>query len=183
MGIQSFNRGLRALALAAWNGENSYGTQYDILGAREMTVSLQVETDELRGDDHVLDRYSRVIAATFNLAYASVDLSALDLLMGGTLVSNASYEDFMIAETDEVPYFAVAGRVVGSGGSNDLHILAAKCKISGDIAYQAQLDNYLIPSMQVQAVYEGDTNGIVRFRNFTALTGLEIPLRTTTGFS
>lgn len=183
MALQTFNRGLRAMALAAWNGANSYGTQYDILGAREMSVNFQVETDELRGDDVVLDRYSRVIAATFNLAYASVDLSALDLIMGGTLVSNASYEDFMLAETDEVPYFAVAGRVVGSGGSSDLHIFAAKCKVAGDVAYQAQLDTYLIPSLQVQAVYEGTVNGIVRLRNFTALTGLEIPLRATTGFA
>lgn len=181
MGIQSFSRGLRQMKLASWTSANSYGTAYTILGARSMSVQLTLESEELRGDDVVLDQYSRLISATFTLAYATVDLSALDLLLGGTLVSNASYEDFMVAEGDEVPYFAVAGRVVASGGATDLHIFAPKCKVSGPISYQAQLDTYLIPSMEVKAVYEGTVNGICRFRNFTAATALEIPLRTSTG--
>lgn len=181
MGIQSFHRGLRAMAIASFTSPGTYGTQYDIKGARSMSVQLEIESEELRGDDIVLDQFSRLMSATFNLAYASVDLEALDILLGGTLVSNASYEDFLMSQ-DEVPYFAVAGRVVGSGGSNDLHIFSGQCKISGNVEYQAQLDTYIIPSMQIKAVYE-DGIGIVRFRNFTALTGLEIPLRTTTGFS
>lgn len=181
MSIQSFHRGLRAMALASYTSPGSYGTQYDILGARSMSVSLELESEELRGDDIVLDQYSKLMSATFDLAYASVDLEALDILLGGTLVSNASYEDFLMSQ-DEIPYFAVAGRVVGSGGTYDLHIMSGKCKASGNIAYQAQLDTYIIPSLQIKAVYE-DGIGIVRLRNFTALTGLEIPLRTTTGFA
>lgn len=181
MGIQSFHRGLRQMAIASHTSPGVYGTEYAIKGARSMSVELQIESEELRGDDIVLDQYSKLMSATFSLAYASVDLEALDILLGGTLVSNASYEDFLMSQ-DEVPYFAVAGRIVGSGGSNDLHIMAGKCKISGNVAYQAALDTYIIPSMEIKAVYE-DTVGIVRFRNFTALTGLEIPLRTATGFS
>jgi hypothetical protein len=183
MGLQTFHRGLRDLKIAAWNAEDDYGAAYDVLGAREMTATWTVETDELRGDDTVLDRYTKIISVSLNLAHASVDLEALDILMGGTLVSNASYEDFMIGETDEVPYVAIAGRVVGSGGSSDLHLFIPKAKLSGDLQYQAQLDTYLIPSAQFQGVNEGATNGMMRVRKFTALTGLEIPLRTTTGFS
>ena len=183
MGIQSFNRGLRDLKVASWTSEDTYGTAYDVLGAREMSINWTVETDELRGDDVVLDRYTKVISVNLTISYASVDLELLDTLMGGTLVSNASYEDFMIGETDEVPFVAIAGRVVGSGGSNDLHLFIPKAKMAGDLAYQAQLDTYLIPSAQFQGVYEGTTNGFLRARNFTALTGLEIPLRTSTGFS
>jgi len=183
MALQTFHRGLREMHLASWTSENTFGTDYPILGAREMTLEYVVTTDMLEGDDVVLDRYTRIISATFRLAMASVDLNVLDILLGGTLVSNASYEDFMIGETDEVPYIAVAGRIVGSGGGSDLHIFAPKCKIAGNIQYQAQLNQYLIPAMELQAVYEGSTNGILRQRKFTALTGLEIPLRTTTGFS
>lgn len=180
MAIQSFNRGIRQMKIASYTSPGSYGTAYTILGARSMAVNLTLESEELRGDDIVLDQYSRLVSATFTLAYASVDLSALDILLGGTLVSNASYEDFLMSQ-DDVPYFAVAGRVVGSGGTTDLHIFAGKCKISGNIAYQAQLDTYLIPSMEVKAVYDNAATGIVRFRNYTALTALEIPLRTSTG--
>lgn len=181
MGIQSFNRGLRDMKVAVWNSAGSYGTAYDVLGARSMNVSIQMETEELRGDDVVLDRYSKVVSATFTLANAAVDLSLLDILMGGTLVSNASYEDFLMSQDDNMPYFAVAGRVVSSGGTSDLHIFAGKCKLAGPLAYQAQLDTYLIPSMEVQAVYDNTAAGIVRFRNYAAATALEIPLRTSTG--
>jgi len=180
---QSFHRGLRDLKISSWTAAGSYGTAYDVLGAREMTVSWTVTTDQLEGDDSVLDRYTKVIAVSLRLAQAAVDLNVLDLLMGGTLVSNASYEDFVIGETDEVPYVAIAGRIVGSGGSSDLHIFVPKCKLSGNLEYQAQLNQYLIPAAEFQGVDEGGENRMMRVRKFTALTGLEIPLRTTTGFS
>lgn len=179
--LQTFHRGLRDLKIAAWVSANSYGTAYDVLGARQMTVDWTVETEELKGDDVVLDRFTRVVSVMLNLAHASVDLTVLDMLMGGTLVSNASYEDFMVGENDEVPYVAIAGRVVGSGGSSDLHLFIPKAKLAGNLQYQAQLESYLIPSAQFQGVHEGSVNGMLRLRKFTALTALEIPLRTSTG--
>lgn len=183
MATQSFHRGLRDLKISAWNSAGSYGTAYDVLGAREMTAEWVATTDMLEGDDTVLDRFTKITSVTLRLSQASVDLNVLDLLMGGTLVSNASYEDFVIGETDEVPYVAIAGRVVGSGGSSDLHIFIPKCKLSGNLQYQAQLNQYLIPAAEFQGVDEGGSNRMMRVRKFTALTGLEIPLRTTTGFA
>ena len=183
MTTKTFHRGLRDLKISAWSAENSYGTAYDVLGAREMTVEWVVQTDQLEGDDLVLDRYTKVTSVNLRLSHAAVDLNVLDLLMGGTLVSNASYEDFIIGETDEVPYVAIAGRIGGSGGGSDLHLFIPKAKLSGNLQYQAQLNNYLIPAAEFQGVHEGTQNGMMRVRKFTALTGLEIPLRTTTGFS
>jgi hypothetical protein len=116
-----------------------------------------------------------------NIEQASVDLEAADTLLGGTLVSNASYEDLMIEESDEVPYIAIAGRVVGGGGSSDLHFLVPKAKLSGNLTLQAQLDTYMLPQAEFQGVHEGAINGMLRLRKFTAATALEIPLRTSTG--
>lgn len=181
MGTKTFHRGLRDLKVAAWTAVNTWGTAYDILGAREMSVEWVMETDELQGDDVVLDRYTKLVSVTLNLAHASVDLEALDILMGGTLVSNATYEDFMVAETDEVPYIGIAGRVVGSSSASDLHMFIPKAKLAGNLQYGAQLNTYLIPSATFQGVHEGTVNGMMRLRKFTALTALEIPLRTTTG--
>lgn len=180
MGTQTFHRGLRDMKIADWNDENDFGTAYDVLGARDMSVELVVETDELRGDDITLDRYTKIVSATFRLAHASVDLEVLEMLSGGTLVSNADYEDVVIGEDDNVPYVAIAGRSVGST-VYDLHLFGAKCKMAGNLQYQAQLDTYLIPQAEFQAVNEGATNGIMRLRKFSAATALEIPLRTATG--
>lgn len=181
MATKTFHRGLRDMKIAAWTAENTWGTAYDVLGAREMTVEWTMETDQLEGDDVVLDRYTKLVSVTLNLAHASVDLEALDIMMGGTLVSNASYEDFKVAESDEVPYIGIAGRIVGSSSVSDLHMLIPKAKLSGNLQYGAQLNQYIIPSATFQGVHEGTVNGMMRLRKFTALTGLEIPLRTSTG--
>lgn len=181
MATKTFHRGIRDMKIAAWTAENTYGTAYDLLGARNMSVEWVVETDELRGDDVVLDRYTKPVSVTVRIEQASVDLEAVDMLMGGTLVSGAAYEDFFVGEDDEVPYVAVAGRIVGSGGSNDLHIFVPKCKLAGNLQLQAQVDTYMLPGAEFQGVNEGATNGMFRLRKFTALTALEIPLRTTTG--
>jgi hypothetical protein len=181
MATQTFHRGIRDMKIALWTAENSYGTDYDILGARNMSVTWVVESDELRGDDVVLDRYTKLVSVTVTIEMASVDLEVADMLLGGTLVSNGDYEDFMVAESDEVPYVALAGRVVGSGGTADLHVFIPKAKLSGDLALTAQLDTYMLPGATFQGVNEGATNGMLRLRKFDAVTALEIPLRTTTG--
>lgn len=181
MALQTFHRGIRDLKIAAWTAENNYGTAYDILGARNMSITWVMESDELRGDDVVLDRYSKIVSVTVNIEQAAVDLAVIDMLMGGTLVSNASYEDLSMGEADEVPFVALAGRVVGSGGLADLHIFVPKAKMSGNLELAAQLDTYMLPTAEFQGVHEGSANGMLRLRKFTAATALEIPLRTTTG--
>lgn len=181
MATKTFHRGIRDLKIAAWVAANSYGTAYDLLGARNATLTWVVETDELRGDDVVLDRFTKMVSVTVNIEQASVDLGAIDMLLGATLVSNADYEDIFIAESDEVPYLAIAGRVVGSGGANDLHFFAPKCKLAGNLQLAAQLDTYMIPQAEFQGVNEGAVNGMLRLRKFTTAAALEIPLRTTVG--
>jgi hypothetical protein len=146
-----------------------------------MAVEIVVETDELRGDDVVLDRYTKIVSANVNVEMATVDLEAYDMLTGATLTSTAAYEDLMIAETDEVPYIALAGRIVGSGGVGDLHIFIAKSKLAGNVALQAQQDTFILPGAQFQGVHEGSVNGIYRLRNFASATALAIPLRTAVG--
>lgn len=181
MATKTFHRGIRDLKAAAWTAENSYGAFYDLLGARNATLNWVVETDELRGDDVVLDRFTKLISVTITIEQASVDFGALDMFLGATLVSGAAYEDIFIAEGDEVPYVALAGRVVGSGGTSDLHFLVPKAKLAGNLALTAQLDTYMLPGAEFQGVNEGAINGMLRLRKFVSPTALEIPLKTAVG--
>ena len=181
MATKTFHRGIRDMKIALWTSPNVYGTAYDVLGARNMSVEWVMETDELQGDDVVLDRYSKILSVTVRMEQASVDLEVVDMLLGGTLISNEYYEDFMVGESDEVPYITAVGRVVGSGGQGDLHIHVPKMKISGNLSFTAQLQTYMLPTAEFQGVHEGEINGMLRMRKFIAPTNLEIPLRTTTG--
>lgn len=179
--MAKYFRGIRDMKIAAWVAENSYGAFTDVLGARNMSISWNTESDELMGDDIVLDRFTRLVSVTVNIEQAAVDLAIIDMLMGGTLVSGAAYEDFMLAEADEVPYVAIAGRVVGSGAAGDLHIFIPKAKLSSPLQLTAQLSTYILPSAEFQGVNEGAINGMMRLRKFSAPTALEIPLKTATG--
>ena len=181
MATKTIHRGLRDMKIALWTSENNWGPAYDIYGAREMTVEFVVESDQLEGDDVVLDRYSKIIAVNFRFSNAAVDLEVLDMLTGGTLVSNSDYEDIMIGEDASIPYIGMAGRVVGSDATHDLHVLVPKAKMSGNLSYQAQYGQYVLPQCEFQGVNEGTINGLVRVRKFTAPTALNIPLATSAG--
>lgn len=176
MALETYHYGLRDLKIASWTAANSYGTAVDIDAARSLTVTLQVQADVLQGDDVHKDRFAKTMGIQARLEYGSVNQQVLSILTGGTLVSNATYEDLLLAD-DSPAYFAIAGRVIGSN-SGDLHIFLPKCKIAGEIAYQAQQNSYLIPSLQIEGVYEGTVNGFGRLRKFVAQTALAIPLAT-----
>jgi hypothetical protein len=176
---QTIHRGIRKLLFAAWNGVDSYGTAHEMLGARNASLELVVETDELRGDDVVLDRFSKIVAINTNIEVATVDLTWADMVLGGTLVNNADYYNLDFDEDDNPPYVGIAARVAGSSSDGDLHIFVKKARLSGNLALQAQLDTYMTPSATFQGVSDGTS--LYQLRNFTAPTALEIPLRTTTG--
>lgn len=176
---QTIHRGLRKMVFAPWTSTGTYGTDYDVRGARNMSVELTVETDELRGDDVVLDRNTKIIAVNASIEVATIDLELFDMIMGGALVSNASYYDWNVGEDDEVPYVGIAGRIVGSTAAADLHIFIAKAKLSSNLSLGAQLDTYMLPSATFQGV--DDSGTIARLRNFTAATALAIPLATVPG--
>lgn len=179
MALQTIHRGLRKMIMAPWQATDTYGTSISVRGARNMGVNLTVESDQLIGDDTVLDRFTKIVAAEVNWEIATLDLELLDAIIGGALIQTADYYDWQVGEDDEVPYVGIAGRVVGSSSQGDLHIFIPKAKLSGNLAIQAQQGAYLLPNGQFQGV---DDDGLIaQFRNFTAATALEIPLRTTTG--
>jgi hypothetical protein len=165
--------------MAEWQSTGTYGDEYTIRGARNMSLSLVVESDELRGDDVVLDAFSKIVAAEISIEFATVDLALFDMIMGGTLIQTADYYSWDFGGDDDPPYVGIAGRVVGSGGDGDLHIFIKKARLSSNLALAAQVDTYMLPSATFRGV--DDDGSMFQLMNFTAATALEIPLRTTTG--
>lgn len=178
--IQTFSRGVKDLKFAVWTAENSYGAAYDVLGVRGANLQWVVETDELRGDDVVLDRFTSLVSATLTVNEASVDLTVFQMLLGGILTTTANYYDFYVASAVAAPYLAISGRVSGSQG-RDTHFLLPKAALAGNLQLNAQVDSYLIPQMDLQGVNEGPINGMLRIRQFLVPTALTIPLASTGG--
>jgi hypothetical protein len=184
MGTQTFHRGVLDAKLASWTSENTYGTAYDIKGIRNATINLVIDSDELGGDDVILDEFAVIEAVTIEWEQAAVDLEVLDMISGGTLVSDAAYEDLVLGRQADsgLPYFAFAFAVTGSDG-HSLQVFVPKMKVEGNLQFQAQYKQYLLPGASLKGVYEGETNGVARWRKFASYTALEIPLRTTVGDS
>jgi hypothetical protein len=181
MATETYHYGIRDVKIARWLAEDSYGPEIDVDAAREFTVTIVTQSDQLEGDDVIKDTYSKPTSATATVSNGSVNHEVLAVVSGGTYVYNDDYEDVKIGEDDNSPYFALAGRIVGSNAADE-HILLPKCKASGQgISYEARLNSYLIPSLQVTAVSEGEINGIARFRKFSEVTPLSIPLATAAG--
>lgn len=178
MATETFHYGIRDAKIATWTAANSYGTAVDIGAIHDFGITLELESAELDGDDVVVDRFSKVKSVMANLAYGSVNQQVLSIFTGGTLVSNAAYEDVLLGQNDNIPYFAIAGRVMGSSILGDLHIFIPKCKISGNLSYKAGYGSYLIPSLDIQGVWEGVVNGFCRMRKFATAATLAIPLAT-----
>lgn len=178
----TFHYGLRDMKIATWIGENSFGTPKDIPAAATLTVNLEVQANQLQGDDVIVDQFAKIIAVTAQAQWGAVDFEVSEIITGATLLSNANYEDLMVGQDDNIPYFTIAGRVVGSN-AGDFHMLIPKVKLAGNYQFQAQQNNYLLPTIDLRGVWEGEINGFIRQRKFALPTGLEIPLRTTTGFA
>lgn len=180
--MPSYMYGLRDMKIAVWNAENDYGDEIDIPAAATLTVNLEVQSNQLQGDDVIVDQYAKIIAVTAQAQWGAVDFLVSEVITGATLVSNGDYEDLVIGQDDNVPYFAIAGRVVGSN-MGDFHMFLPKVKLAGNYQFQAQQNNYLLPTLDIRGVWEGEINGFIRQRKFSLPTGLEIPLRTATGFA
>lgn len=178
----TFHYGLRDMIVALWLAENSYGDYFDLPAAATLTVNLETQANQLQGDDVIVDQYAKIIAVTAQASWGAVDFEVSEIITGGVLVSNGEYQDLMISQDDNVPYFCIAGRVVGSN-QGDLHMLLPKVKLAGNYQFQAQQNNYLVPTLDLRGVWEGEINGFIRQRKFASPTGLEIPLRTAVGFA
>lgn len=176
--LQAYHRGVRDLKIATWNSEGSYGTAYDVKGARTANLAWVVESDSIRGDDVDLANDTKIVAATLSIAQASLDLIVVDMITGGTLISNANYYDLKVGEDDVVPYVCIIGRVVGAGGVGDLHFMLPKAMLSGNVQFSAGVDSWMIPTADFRGVHEGATNGMLRLRHFVNPTALTLPLAT-----
>lgn len=180
--MQTFHRGVLDGKVARWTSENTFDTVYDIKGIRNATINLVLDTDELGGDDAILDTFAVIESATIAFEQAAVDLEVMNILLGGDFTSTAAYEDWVFGKptSSNVPYVAFAFKVTSSTGP-ELHVMLPKCKFDGNLQFQAQYKQYMLPGGSLKAVQEGTINGVGRARKFVSVADLEIPLRTTVG--
>lgn len=174
--MPEYRYGLRDLKIAPYTSPGIYGTTIDIDAAQAFTVTLVTQTAILEGDDVEKDVYAKIKAVEANMRNGDVSLDVLDILTGGTLYEGVGYDDLMVSQDDNIGYFGVVGKVVGTNDGGCTMLFIPKAKINGNVSYQAQQNSYLIPEVQIRGVDDGAPNNLVRIRHYDVDRTVAIPL-------
>lgn len=169
-----FRYGLRDVKIASWTSENSYGTAIDFGAAQLFEVTIEVEEAELPGDDVIIDTHSKARSVAITMRQGDVSLDVLALITGETISSPAGERSIVFGQTDR-PYFAICGKINGTGDGGDTHIFVPKAKLKGALPWRMEYGNYMVPEMNAQGVYEGTTNGFVKVVEHDTAEDIAIP--------
>lgn len=117
-------------------GAITYATGVDFPGIKTVAIKGDINSQDLRGDNTLLDSASVLKSISADLEYAKMDLDVLAAIMGTTVVdagvtpSQTSTTD--LASTVVLPYFKVTAQAAGAdtvGG--DVVYTLHKCIMDG----------------------------------------------------
>lgn len=113
-------------------GFATYDTQLDVPGIRSVTMTPQLESKQLRGDNRELDADTTLVAVELQFEHAKISFEALPVFLGGAYTSgtSATYEQ---SGSDALPYWAIGWRTPTSGGDvsgGGVEFQAFKCKLT-----------------------------------------------------
>ena len=128
---------IAALTADPSGGTATYGALIDVPGIKSVTVSGDINTVELRGDNTLLDSNSTLTNLTVSFEYAKLNLDALAAMVGGTVTDGGATTletaTFRRLGTDSFSYFKFEAKTPTAGVdevAGDGHVLLYKCMLS-----------------------------------------------------
>lgn len=139
-------------------GAAAYAALIDVPGIKGVTVTGDVKTSELRGDNTLLDTNSVLTNIKATISYAKLSLDVLAAVLGGTTVDSGVTPNMKatwdLAGTDAFSYFKLEGRT-STGGvdpvGGDGHILLHKLMLSAFPDLGLAEEDYQLYSMEASA--------------------------------
>jgi hypothetical protein len=114
-------------------GSATYGASVDIPGILKLDLSPNAVTKELRGDNVLMDIYSKVESVGVAITNAILPLDVLKLLMGGAVTASGTTpnqkQTYDLAGADLPGYVKIEGQALYvDTGIGDVHVIFHKCK-------------------------------------------------------
>lgn len=132
----------------------TYGTAVDVPGITNIKVSPTFIEKELRGDESLLDQYTRLDYIDWSFENAILSLDALAILEGGTVTSSGTTpnqkQTHTVLNTDLPKYFKLEGKSDYTD-MGDAHIVLYKCKCS-KVDYSFVSEDYVKVSASGKAI-------------------------------
>ncbi|QXC59329.1 hypothetical protein KSP35_13045 [Aquihabitans sp. G128] len=110
-------------------GSPTYGPMIDVPGIRQVTLTPEFESKQLRGDNKELDSDTVMVAATIGWDYAKLSYAALEVFIGGTWDGT----EYTRSQSDYLPSWRMTWKTPTNGGSDiggDVHFEVGKAKVT-----------------------------------------------------
>lgn len=141
-------------------GSATYGTLTDVPGIKEVTVSGEVNSVSLRGDNTELDRNTSITGRTLTVSHAKVSLDVLAILLGTATTADTGVTPNQVAtltmsNTDTPNYFRLVAKTPTGGADSptgDVHYSFDKCIITSFPDLGLAEEDYRIVSFEAAAI-------------------------------
>lgn len=147
----------------------TFGTLVDIPGIQTLSLTPSFIEKDLRGDEAVLDRYTKLDYISWTINNALMSLDALAIFFGGTITTSGTGATeknvFTVLSTDIPQYFKLEGQTKYTD-AGDVHIVLFKCKAS-KVDYELKGEDYAMVSASGIAI-PTINNGKVKEITFNA---------------
>lgn len=119
-------------------GAATYGPALDVPGIKNVAISGDVNTVQLRGDNRALESDTVITGLTATYDHAKLSMDVLEVLLGGATVSTAetavgakdSKETFTLGADDVFGEYVLEAKTPRYSDGSDVHIRLGKLKLS-----------------------------------------------------
>jgi hypothetical protein len=164
---------LTQLRIASYNIlTDTFGAPVDLPETQTLEFAFETDTDEIKAEGYLQHLLTVMTHATFKLSSAGVPFEALAILTGASNASsgstpNRSRRMRFDAGGSGLPYFAVAGKLVGEQG-DDLHVGLAVCKLDAAPGWKAEQNKFVIQQAEGRAIKRANGRLVYLLGNETA---------------
>lgn len=144
----------------------TYGAGVDVPGISNLKVSPKFIEKELKGDESVIDAYSKLEKIEWSIEHGVISLAALAIMIGGevnlTGVTPNQVQTYSLNEADLPDYFKLEGKTDYTD-IGDAHFVLYKCKCSS-LDYTLKGEDYATISASGKAIktrYNGKIKDIL----------------------
>lgn len=144
----------------------TYGTPIDVPGIVSLKLTPKFLEKELKGDEQILDVYSKLVSVDWSFEGAKISLAALAIMMGGTValtgLTPAGKQTYNLKNSDRPKFFKIEGQSTYTD-AGDIHVILHKCKAS-KVDYELKGEDYATVTASgkgIGTIKTGDIKDIV----------------------
>jgi hypothetical protein len=121
----------------------------DLPGVQTLSLTPTFVEKELRGDEVVLDKYTKLDSINWSFTNAIMSLTALEALLGGS-VSGTTNKTFTLTGLDLPKYFVLEGQAEYTD-EGDIHVRLYKAK-ANKVDYELKGEDYAVVNVSGMAI-------------------------------